>query len=317
MVLKKLLKREKEPVYYFFSGKGGVGKTTVAAATALWLSEKKKVLIISTDPAHSLGDSYDVPIGGTVKKLRKNLFGVEIDPAKAMEEYKKKFMPKIESVEQFKGLGIEEVFDMAGMTPGIDEVAAFDKFLQYMHSKEYDVIVFDTAPTGHALRFLSFPEVLDSWVGKIIKMRLRFSGVANLIRKVLPFGKEEEKQQLGTEELDKLKLRIEEARKILTDPERTSYNIVTIPEQMAIVESERAIKTIEGYKIPIKNIVVNQIIPPNQRCGFCKSKRDEQMGRVKEIKKKFSTFKIVEVPLFKKEIRGFDSLSKLGKEMYD
>ncbi len=318
MVLKKLLKKEREPVYYFFSGKGGVGKTSIAASTALWFSEhKKKVLIISTDPAHSLGDSYDVKIGGAVKKLHKNLFAVEIDPAKAMEEYKEKFMPKIESVEQFKGLGIEEAFDTAGMTPGIDEVAAFDKFLQYMHSREYDIIVFDTAPTGHALRFLSFPEVLDSWVGKIIKIRLKFAGIASMIKKVLPFGKEEKESKLGTEELDRLKARIEEARKILTNPERTNYNIVTIPEQMAIVESERAVKTIQGYKIPVKNIFVNQIVPSNQKCSFCMSKRNEQMDRVKTIRKEFKEFNIVEVPLFKKEIRGFTALSKLGELMYD
>ncbi len=317
MALDKLLKKKREPMYYFFSGKGGVGKTSIAAATALWFSgQKKKVLIISTDPAHSLGDSYDMEIGGAVKKLRKNLFAVEIDPVKAMSEYKEKFMPKIESIKQFKGLGIEEAFDMAGMTPGIDEVAAFDKFLQYMHSSEYDIVVFDTAPTGHALRFLSFPEVLDSWVGKIIKIRLRFAGITSMIKKVLPFGKEDKEPQLGTEELDRLKGRIEEAKKILTNPERTNYNIVTIPEQMAIVESERAVRAIRGYKIPIKNIFVNQIVPSNQKCSFCVSRRGEQIERIKTIKKSFKEFKIVEVPLFKHEIRGFENLSKLGKQMY-
>jgi len=316
MVLEKL-KKKREPVYYFFSGKGGVGKTSIAAATALWFSEqKKKVLIISTDPAHSLGDSYNVPIGGSIKKLRKNLFAVEIDPAKAMEEYKEKFMPKIENIEQFKGLGIEEAFDVAGMTPGIDEVAAFDKFLQYMHSREYDVIIFDTAPTGHALRFLSFPEVLDSWVGRIIKIRLKFSGVVNIIKKVLPFGKEEGKPQLGTEQLENLKTRIEEAREVLSNPEKTNYNIVTIPQQMAIVESERALKTLKEYRIPVKSIVINQIIPPNQKCSFCTIKRNEQLERVETIKKKFAGLEIFEVPLFEKEIGGFTALSKLGKKMY-
>ncbi|MBN2042544.1 MAG: ArsA family ATPase, partial [Candidatus Aenigmarchaeota archaeon] len=165
-----MFSRKKETTYHFFSGKGGVGKTSVSAATALHFSRNgKKTLIISTDPAHSLSDSFETKIGGEVKELRKNLFAVEIDPKKAMQEYKERLMPKIENMGMLKGLGLDDTFDIAGMTPGIDEIAAFDKFLQYMQSKDYDIIVFDTAPTGHTLRFLSLPDVLDSWVGKMIK----------------------------------------------------------------------------------------------------------------------------------------------------
>ncbi len=142
---------ERNPEYYFFSGKGGVGKTSCAAAKALEFSRKgKKTLIVSVDPAHSLSDSFDTRIGGEVKKLGKNLFAVEIDPARAMSEYKERFSSQIEQIDGLAKLGIGETFDIAGMTPGIDEIAAFDKFLHYMQNKEYDIIIFDTAPTGHA-----------------------------------------------------------------------------------------------------------------------------------------------------------------------
>lgn len=314
-----IVKKKRDPEYYFFAGKGGVGKTSVAAATALWFSEKgKKVLIISTDPAHSLSDSFEKKIGGDVKKLDKNLYAVEIDPKKAMEEYKEKLMPKIEKMDFLKGLGMEDTFDYVGMTPGIDEMAAFDRFLQFMDSREYDVIIFDTAPTGHTLRFLSLPDVLDSWVGKMIKIRMKFAGVANLVKKVLPFGKPEEQgESLGTEHLEEMKKRIESARAILSDPEKTHYNIVMIPEAMSIYESERSLETLNQYKIPVESVIVNQLIPENSRCEFCREKRRMQQDRLVEIKKKFKKFKLLKLPMFKEEIRGPRTLGKAGKELYD
>lgn len=106
--------------FYLFSGKGGVGKTTASAATALWFSGRgKKTLVISIDPAHSLSDSFGKRIGGEVKGLGKNLYGLEIDPDRAMQEYKEKFLPKMEN-SIFKSMGIEDTFDAAGMTPGMD-----------------------------------------------------------------------------------------------------------------------------------------------------------------------------------------------------
>jgi arsenite-transporting ATPase len=317
MGLRDLVKREKDTKYYFFSGKGGVGKTSVAAATALNFSNNgKKVLIISTDPAHSLSDSFETKIGGEVKKLKKNLFAVEIDPKKAMEEYKEKFAPQLEKIEYLKGFGLEEGFDIAGMTPGIDEIAAFDKFLQYMHSKDYDVIIFDTAPTGHALRFLSLPDILDSWVGKVIKIRMKFAGIANLLKKVLPFGKEGEEPKFGTEQLEAMKKRVEEAKNILTDPEKTHYNIVMIPEEMSILESERAMETLKEFNIPVETVIVNQLIPANPSCNFCTEKRKLQQERMKKIRKNFRGFKILEIPMFQEEVKGFRMLEKVGKEVY-
>lgn len=318
MGLEDLIKGKKDTVYYFFSGKGGVGKTSIAAATALWFSQKvkKKVLIISIDPAHSLSDSFETDIGGEVKKLKKNLFAVEIDPKKAMQEYKERFMPKIEKSEFLKGLGLDGIFDIAGMTPGIDEIAAFDRFLQYMQNRDYDVIIFDTAPTGHALRFLSLPDVLDSWVGKLIKMRMRFAGLANLVKKVLPFGESEEKPGTGTEQLDAMKKRIKEAKEILSNPEKTYYSMILIAEELAILESERSLKVLKEYGIPVKTIIVNELIPENPKCDFCTEKRKLQQERLKTIIKKFTRFKIMKLPLYKEEIKGFDMLDRVGKELY-
>ena len=310
---------KRETQFYLFGGKGGVGKTSIAAATALYFAEKgKKTLIISTDPAHSLSDSFETKIGGDIKKLRKNLFAVEIDPKKAMQDYKEKITPHMEKLEFLKGLGLDETFDFAGSTPGIDEMAAFDKFLQYMQSKDYDIIIFDTAPTGHTLRFLSLPDILDSWIGKMIGIRLKFAGVINTFKKFLPFGEtsEEDEKKLGTEQLEAIKESIRKAREILSNSERTHFNLVLIPEAMSIYESERSLSILKEYGIPVKTIIVNQLIPENKGCPFCREKRRLQMERMKEIRKKFKGCDIVEVPLYKEEVKGFKMLEKVGKELY-
>lgn len=310
-----LLKRKREPVYHFFSGKGGVGKTSIAAATALrFAREGKRTLIISVDPAHSLADSFDQTIGSEVTKIENNLFAVEIDPAKAVEEYKEKLSPQLEKMDALKGLGMEGMFDIAGMTPGIDEVAAFDKFLHYMHSTEWDVIIFDTAPTGHALRFLSLPDVLDSWVGKMIKIRMQFSGVINLFKKVLPFG-EGGGEELGAEQLEGMKKRIEAAKVILTDPKKTHYNLVLIPEAMSLLESERSLATLREYNIPVDTIFVNQLLPENSQCHFCQEKRKQQAKRLQEITKAFRGLTIREVELFVREVRGRAMLEQVGNQL--
>lgn len=316
MVLERLSRnRKRDTRYIFFSGKGGVGKTSVAAATALHLSKKgKKVLIISTDPAHSLADSFDQKIGGDVVKLGKNLYAVEIDPKKSLQEYKDMVSPQLEKMGALKGLGLEDTMDMAAMTPGVDEIASFDRFLRYMHSKEYDIIVFDTAPTGHTLRLLSLPDVLDSWIGKIIKIRMRFSGIAGAVKRFM--GGDDNEKDTTLEKLEEMKERIKDAKEILSDPDRTSYNMVMIPEAMSIYESERAVCFLNDACIPIKDVVVNQLIPENHGCRFCTGKRKQQLERVDDIKERFSDFNVLQIPLFQEEVRGRDMLEKVSNELY-
>ncbi len=318
MVLDKLKGKEKHTRFIFFSGKGGVGKTSVAAATALHLSKKgRKVLVISTDPAHSLADSFDKKIGGDIQKLGKNLWAVEIDPDKSMKEYKDMLTPQLNKISSLKGLGLEDTLDMAGMTPGIDEIASFDRFLRYMNSNEYDIIVFDTAPTGHTLRLLSLPDVLESWVGKIIKLRMRLSGITGVFKKFLGSGDQEEEKDVALEKLEEMKARIEKAKEILSDPGRTSYNIVMIPEAMSILESERSAIFLKHSGIPVKSVYVNQLIPENHGCDFCREKRKLQLSRLEEIRKKFSSNKVFTLTLFREEVRGEVMLENVAKELYE
>jgi len=317
MKLKSLVKKKRDTQYFLYGGKGGVGKTSLAAAAALHLSKAgSKVLLISTDPAHSLSDSFETKIGGKSKKLSKNLFAVEIEPKLAMQEYKARFMPQIEKVEYLQGIGLGDTFDMMGMTPGIDEIAAIDKFLHYIQSPDYDAVIFDTAPTGHTLRFLSLPDVLDSWVGKMIMLRMRLSGVTNLVKRFLPFAQKDEKTDSGLEQLQAMRARIAQAKKILSNPDKTHYNLVMIPEEMSILESERSLAALHQYSIPVHDIIVNQIIPKNVHCPFCSEKRKQQLDRLKSIRKKFKGFRIWEVQMYRKEVKGFKMLETVGKEIF-
>lgn len=318
MPIKNLIKRSHNTDFYFFSGKGGVGKTSMSAATALWFAKNgKKTLIISTDPAHSLSDSFEKQIGGEVIQIKKNLFGLEIDPKKSMEEYREKIEPMLGKMEAFKGMGLEDAFDVTSMAPGIDEIASFDKFMQYMNSDEYDIIVFDTAPTGHALRFLSLPDILDSWVGKIIAIKMKFSGIIDIFKKVMPFGDDDGSKKIGPDQLEEMKARIQKAKEVLSDPSRTHYHIVMIPEQMSIFESERSLEVLKQYHIPVEGIIVNQLIPENMKCSFCSEKRKIQQERLHTIKEKFSNYKIFQVLLRKEEVKGEPILEIISKELYD
>lgn len=211
-----------------------------------------------------------------------------------------------------------DAFDMVGNTPGIDEIAAIDKFLAYMNSHEYDFVVFDTAPTGHTLRFLSLPDVLDSWVGKMIMIRMRFAGLTGMVKRFLPFTEKEGKKpdaDAGLDKLNEMKERVKQAKAVLSDPERTSYNMVIIPEEMSILESERSLEALGKYGISVGTVIVNQIIPDNSHCEFCREKRKQQLERIGLIKKKFGRFGIREVEMFDREVKGQKMLLKLGRRL--
>lgn len=306
---------KKSTTFIFIGGKGGVGKTTVSAATALWCARmNKKTLIISTDPAHSLGDSFDRIIKHVPTPITQNLEAIEIDPDKAMEEYK----DKMEQQQKYNdALGMfSDQLDVMSSSPGIDEVAAFEKFMEYMTSDEYDVVIFDTAPTGHTLRLMSFPEMMDSWVGKLISTKKQLGQMASKLKNILPFMGSEEEDEESMEELNKTKEQILKAREILTDSKRTTFKTVLIPEEMSIIESSRAIDALEKCNMTNDGIIVNKIQPDNNHCEFCKSRRAIQEKRLQTIRESFDGQIIAEIPLQAHEVRGIDQLYEICDILY-
>ena len=318
MAFKDLFKFSKgKTTFVFIGGKGGVGKTTISAATALWMAKSgKKTLVISTDPAHSLSDSLEKEISHVPTQITENLYAVEIDPEVAMEEYQAKLR---EQAAMNPGMGLDmlqDQMDMASMSPGIDEAAAFDQFLKYMTSDEYDIVIFDTAPTGHTLRLLSFPDLMDSWVGKMIKIRRQIGSMAKAFKNILPFMGDEEEEDRALQDMEATKKQINAAKAVMSDPERTSFKMVVIPEEMLIYESERAMKALEKYNIHADGVIVNQVLPEESDCEFCNARRKLQQERLKQIRERFSDQVVAEVPLLKKEAKGIDTLERIAEQLY-
>ncbi len=320
MAFKDLFKFNKgKTSFVFIGGKGGVGKTTVSASTALWMAKSgKKTLVISTDPAHSLGDSLEMNIGHFPTPIRENLYAVEVDPEVAMEQSKAKLQEQ-QDLGQSNPFGmdfLEDQLEMTAMAPGADETAAFNVFMEYMTTDEYDVVIFDTAPTGHTLRLLSFPEMMDSWVGKMITMKKKLGDMTKAFKNILPFMGDDDEDKQAMDDLEKTKDTIKKAREVMTDPNRTSFKMVVIPEEMSIYESSRAMEALEKNKMHADAVIVNQVLPETSGCDFCNARRKLQEKRLDLINEKFSEQVVAQIPLLVTEAKGMDTLEKIAEILY-
>jgi len=309
-----------------FGGKGGVGKTTCASSSAIWAAEQgRNTLIISTDPAHSLGDSLgiDLPPGeATPISGINNLTALEIDPKKNLAEYK-----GLTSVNPMEGMdmpglmeGVPMMADLQDLTsmnpPGIDEAFALLKVLEIIETEhDYDLVIFDTAPTGHTLRFLSLPETLSGWIGKLLKMRLKLGSIMGLMKSL--FSSNEKEKDNSLEVLERLKNSIINAREDLTNPLKNSFVVVMIAEEMAISETGRLLNELYKFKIPVSNIIINQLYQAEEElCDFCKARRNMQHHNLLNIYKIFKENlgkHLIEIPLFREEVREYDRLKEFSE----
>jgi arsenite-transporting ATPase len=309
-----------------FGGKGGVGKTTCASSSAIWAAEHdRSVLIISTDPAHSLGDSLglELPPGVPTKVLGfDNLTALEINPKASMAEFK-----GLSNANPMGEIGIpgimdgmplmEDLQELTSMNPpGIDEALALLKILEFIETDhDYDLIIFDTAPTGHTLRFLSLPETLSSWIGKLLKMRIKFGKMFGVIKRI--FTREEKKEDNSLELLERLNESILKAREDLTNPLKNTFVIVMIAEEMAITETGRLLNELIKNNIPVSNIVINQLYQDtDELCNFCRARYNMQQKNIKKIREIFREKfgkNLIELPLFKEEIREYSKLKEISK----
>jgi arsenite-transporting ATPase len=303
-----------------FGGKGGVGKTTCAAATSLWLADAGlRTLLVSSDPAHSTSDSLNFQLGNEPTPVTgvENLWGMELDPEGQMNE----MLPKLSEVmsggfggtmdiffgQQAKQEFSEELADLQGgdlLLPGLDEALAFDSLLKHLEDLRYDVIVFDTAPTGHTLRFLALPEILERWSGKIARLARTTGGVRSVL-----FGRKQE--AAIQEELDRFQSRVIATRKILTDHRLTGFTLVTIPEKMAVDESVRAVAALAEFSIQVDGAIINRITPDLDH-EFLQNRRRVEQSYIELLREKFGTMAIAEIELEDTDIHGIESLRKVG-----
>ncbi|MFS8011742.1 putative arsenite-transporting ATPase [Helianthus anomalus] len=322
--------------YYMLGGKGGVGKTSCAASLAVkFANYGHPTIVVSTDPAHSLSDSFDQDLsGGTLVPIRgldSPLFGLEINPEKTKEDFRyasqnnggvKNIMDSMGLgmvAEQLGELKLAELLDTP--PPGLDEAIAISKVMQFVDSPEYSMftrIVFDTAPTGHTLRLLSLPDFMDASIGKIMKMKKKIASATSAIKSV--FGKEQPSVAEGpTDKLEQLRERMAKVRDLFRDSETTEFVIVTIPTVMAVRESSRLHASLKKEKVPVKRLIVNQILPPSATdCKFCSVKRKDQMRALDMIQSdpELGSLVLTEAPLVDVEIRGIPALQFMGNMVW-
>ncbi|MHA2243439.1 MAG: ArsA family ATPase [Candidatus Hodarchaeales archaeon] len=305
-----------EKKFLFFGGKGGVGKTTMAAATAIRAADLgHRTLLVSTDPAHSVSDSLDQQIGGenyTEVDGVVNLWAVELDTEDAMRAYSDVISQQDPSgtLSEFLGGG-----DPSSLSPpGADETIAFIQLLEFIQNPEYDIVVFDTAPTGHTLKLLQLPELTQSWLYRLIKMRRRLGGMLSGVKTL--FGGAAPNEQEAFDKLEELRSQVEIARVHLANAKETEFVAVTIPTIMAIWETERLIRALFEVAFPISQIFINQIQPQHSECTYCTARYASQQESLQKIQELYSEFDLLEVPMFEHEIRGIERLRELSRLLY-
>ena len=291
-----------------FGGKGGVGKTTTSTSTAVGLADAGlKVLLVSSDPAHSTSDSLGVQLNSSPMQVEgvPGLWGLELDPEARISDH----IPKLtESLGPLMG---GESLDMNAsemVLPGLDEAMAFDELLKHLENPDWDVIVFDTAPTGHTLRFLALPEIIEKWADKIIKMHRVTGGI-----RAMMFGaKDGEKMK---NELDKFRRRVLHVRRILCNPEVTRFTLVTIPEKMGVNETVRAHQALAEFNLPVSGCVINRMTPDLDH-EFIQTRRANEKSNIELLKSQLPDLHLHEVELKETDIHGLESLRKMSDELH-
>jgi len=301
--------------FIFFAGKGGSGKTTCAAAFSLCLAESKQpTLIVSTDPAHSLSDIFGTKIGSKETKIMDNLWGIEIDPEREAKRYMETIKEKMRNVVSSVIVNeIKRQIDIAYLSPGAEESAIFDKFIELMEkiNRPYEKIVFDTAPTGHTLRLLTLPEILGAWIERLIKKREQ---AISLMRMASAVDRESEtgaRSDPVIETLEQRKVKFEMARRYLVDRKSASFIFVLNAEKLSISETERALSLLRKHAISVDGIIVNRIIPSRDD-EFLRKRKAVQDKCLEEIGAKFKGLILGYIPLLESDIQSTEDLRKVS-----
>ncbi|KAI0009835.1 anion-transporting ATPase [Xylariaceae sp. FL0662B] len=301
--------------WIFVGGKGGVGKTTTSCSLAIQLAKvRRSVLLISTDPAHNLSDAFSQKFGKEARLVEgfTNLSAMEIDPNGSIQDLMAG--QGEESDTSMGGMG-GMMQDLAFAIPGIDEAMSFAEVLKQVKSLSYETIIFDTAPTGHTLRFLQFPSVLEKALAKISQLSNQYGPLLNGFlgsQGTLPNGQNLNEMM---EKLESLRQTISEVNTQFKDENLTTFVCVCIAEFLSLYETERMIQELAGYGIDTHCIVVNQLLFPkqNSNCDQCNARRKMQKKYLDQIEELYDEFNVVRMPLLVDEVRGKERLEKFSE----
>lgn len=306
--------------YIFYGGKGGVGKTILAGSTALWLTNTgKRVMLASTNPVHSLSGLLDQDVYGKPTPVNgaPNLFAYEIDTKETIERSKQEIRDKIQWFLKFADISTkaDEFVESATMNPAFEESAMFENMVDLMLKNEYDVYIFDTAPTANARRLLGMSQVYSLWVNKMLKSREE----ARSLRDLLSFTKKKQEDPL-MDYLVAFRDRMGKARVLLTDPEMTAFFFVTLPEALPIAVITRFIGWFRDFGIPVGGVVVNMLIDQSQvgpnSPEFVRNRVAMQDRYMDEIWQKFDGMVRAIMPLYETEVRGVPMLNRAAQALF-
>ena len=310
------------PSIPFFGGKGGVGKTTAASAAALFLLDRARagarILLFSTDPAHSLSDSLGVEIGDLDVEVARNrsarLFAREMDAARALEEFKTKHRHLLGQIAE-RGTLLDEsdINDLLNLSlPGLDEVMALFELSRYEQQAGYSRVIVNTAPSGHTSRLLELPDVFDSWLRALDRLeeKHRFM-IARLLRGA---AKKEDEVELFLGEMGD---RIQRVRSMLFDPRKSAFALVTIPEGMSVEETSRYFTTLQRAGANVTDLIINRVERVRGDCKYCRSRAASQKPWLKRIAREFKGLRRRAVPLMPEEVRGLAALRRFARAAWE
>jgi arsenite-transporting ATPase len=323
MPLREIFEQNPNRRYIMFGGKGGLGKTTFSAATAYWLAKQGyKVLVFSVDPQASLSDIFEQDIFGKGPvEIMPNLYAQEIDADQRIREYQDEIRQKILDMYGLEEVPeeIENYIQAAAAEPAMEESAIFDEVVDIVVSGEYDYYIYDLVPLGHALYYLSMASVYDQWIDKITGLREEMAEY-DKVAAVMKRDKESDEDKI-LKELQYIKHRINASSSILTDKEKTAFYFVLVPEEMIILDTQKAAGLFAKYDVPLSGYVVNRVIPPELADGnipdYLRNRMEMQKKYLQKIKETFGEEVLTNVPEFERDITGLPMIERVANALFE
>jgi arsenite-transporting ATPase len=320
--LARIFKEHPDRRYIMFGGKGGLGKTTFSAATAYYLAKQgHRVLVFSVDPQASLSDIFKRDIFGKGPvEIMPNLFAQEIDADQRIKAYQGEIRKKIFDMYGFDKIPdeIESYIQAAAAEPAMEESAIFDEVVDIVVAGKYDYYIYDLVPLGHALYYLSMASVYDEWIERITKLRedmRQYEEMAAAITK-----EKEVEEDMILKELQYIKHRIGTSSSILTDRQKTAFFFVIIPEEMILIDTQKAAQLFAKFNVPLSGYVVNRVIPESLASQnipeYLRNRLQMQKGHLKQIQELFGAGVLAQVPEFERDITGLPMIEKMAEALF-